>query len=143
MAEKKPVIVAGNNMSTKAKNPSTLIQAALTIFLPILAYLQMEPTDFTNWNSVVQFFMTIVKNPILFFMMINGLWATFTDPNVKTWWADNVINRNKVEPTKPDDEVEFIGEKKVDEESKVIVDNTENNYGPEVYSNGKRTDNEV
>ena len=68
------------NWKVRIKNPVFWVQIAVSIVLPILAYLGLSWEDMTSWAAFGGIFLEAVKNPVILASVIVSVWNAINDP---------------------------------------------------------------
>ena len=71
------------NWKVRIKNPVFLVQIAVAIVLPILAYLGLSWEDMTSWAALGGIFLEAIKNPVILASVIVSVWNAINDPTTK------------------------------------------------------------
>lgn len=78
------------NWKVRLKNPVWLMQIALAIFLPILAYFGLTVKDMTTWSVFGTTLLRAISNPYVVGLAIVNAWSAINDPT-----NTNVISDSK------------------------------------------------
>ena len=71
------------NWKVRIKSVQFWIGLIGVIMSPILAYYNLEASDFTTWESVGNVFMMFVQNPFLIATVVMAVIGVITDPTTK------------------------------------------------------------
>lgn len=71
------------NWKVRIKNPLFLVQIAIAVITPILAYLGITAEDLTSWSILGQTLLEAVKNPYVLFLVLMSVWNAINDPTTK------------------------------------------------------------
>ena len=71
------------NLEVRFKNPIFILQIALSVLVPVLAYLGLEFKDIDSWIKLQDLAIKVVSNPYVLGMVLVGIWNAVNDPTVK------------------------------------------------------------
>ena len=71
------------NWKVRFKNPHFLLQLALSIVAPVLAYNGISGDDLTTWAAVGELVVGAAKNPYVLFLVFVSVYNAITDPTTK------------------------------------------------------------
>ena len=86
------------NWRVRVKNPTFLVQIAVAIVVPILAYLGMSWDDMTTWSALGNIFVEAVKNPVIIVSVIVSVWNAINDPTT-TGLSDSTLAMSYTKPS--------------------------------------------
>ena len=67
------------NWTIRKQNPMFYIQLSLSVFVPVLAYLGINWSDVTTWNTFFQVIVSAVSNPYCLSIVAVSLFNTVVD----------------------------------------------------------------
>ena len=68
------------NWKVRIKNPVFWANLAVSIVLPILAYMGLSWGDMTTWGEFGNILLTAVQNPVIVVSVIVSVWNLLNDP---------------------------------------------------------------
>lgn len=68
------------NWKVRIKNPVFLANLAVSIILPILAYLRLNWSDMTTWATLGRVLFEAIQNPVIVVSIIVSVWNLINDP---------------------------------------------------------------
>lgn len=68
------------NLKVRFKNPVFIVQLALSILTPILAYAGLTVADLTTWSALGQVLIDAVMNPYVLGLVVVSVWNALNDP---------------------------------------------------------------
>ncbi len=71
------------NFNIRWKNPIFIVQVALSVLIPVLAYLGLELKDIDSWVKLQDIAIKIISSPYVLGMVVLGIWNAVNDPTVK------------------------------------------------------------
>ncbi|EDO1202096.1 holin [Listeria innocua] len=77
------------------KNLTFVFRFIAALIVPVLAYMGLEATDFTNWKSVGDLLISFVTNPYLIGLTIFNAVNLIPDPTTKGL-SDSKLAQNKI-----------------------------------------------
>ncbi|EPM2572223.1 phage holin [Listeria monocytogenes] len=77
------------------KNLTFIFRFIAALVVPVLAYMGLEATDFTNWESVGDLLISFVTNPYLIGLTIFNAVNLIPDPTTKGI-SDSKLAQNKI-----------------------------------------------
>lgn len=150
--EKQMVKLAGNNIGAKLKNAWFYVPLILQVLISAIAGTGTKVETLQTWPAVGRMILDYISNPFLLSLLLIQIYGQLKSFDNKGAWRDDTITNRKPKPTDPDIEIVVDGPPVVTDDTVVILDNKEVENeekfdpalsGPEVYSNGKNSQNEV
>lgn len=71
------------NWKVRFSNPLFIVQLALAIITPILAYFGLAWEDMTTWSSIGTMLLDAVKNPVVVVAVLVSVWNAVNDPTTE------------------------------------------------------------
>lgn len=68
------------NLKVRFKNPIFMVQIALAVLTPILAYAGLTAGDLTTWGALGKLLLGAVSNPYVLSLVLVSVWNAITDP---------------------------------------------------------------
>lgn len=99
MENKKPIVVAGINLSARfnKRNMQFVIRFIVAVFIPVLAYFGLSLEDLTTWAALGDLFVQAISNPyVLGVMVINALNMVFD--NTSSGLSDSKLAKEYKNP---------------------------------------------
>ncbi len=71
------------NLKVRFKNPVFIAQLAMSIILPILAYMGLTVEDLTTWEALGNVFLEALGNPYVLGVVAVSVFNCITDPTTQ------------------------------------------------------------
>ena len=71
------------NLKVRFKNPVFIGQLAMSVLMPILAYMGLTVQDITTWAKLGEILLQAVSNPYVLGLVILSIWNALNDPTTK------------------------------------------------------------
>ena len=68
------------NWAVRFKNPLFLVNLAMAVVLPILAYMGLSWEDMTTWAALGEVFVEAIQNPVILVSVAVSVWNAINDP---------------------------------------------------------------
>lgn len=68
------------NWKVRFSNPVFIAQLALSVLMPILAYMGMDATAITSWPILGEILLQAISNPYVLAMVAVSVWNCINDP---------------------------------------------------------------
>lgn len=88
------------NLKVRLKNPVFIVQLALSILMPILAYFGLTVDQLTSWIVLIDLLWDAIQNPFVVGTIITSVWATLNDPTTNGLISDSKQALTYTEPKK-------------------------------------------
>lgn len=71
------------NWKVRLRNPVFILQIAMAIIVPMLAYFGYRWDDMTTWGAIIDMLFGAVQNPVVVVAVIVSVWNAVNDPTTK------------------------------------------------------------
>lgn len=85
------------NWKVRLSNPVFLVQLAVAVFAPVLAYFGLMWEDLTSWGAMIDLFVSAVKNPVVVVSVVVSVANAINDPTT-VGLADSETARAYIKP---------------------------------------------